>query len=351
MFHLKPIKTIVIRLLVSFAALASCHEAHLDSSDLESRVLRKLKPASKKSSKSPKSSAAIGGRYNEGGRGPSVHGKEESATRRLAPLVCKNWCYNNDKGWDIKCGWVNCNGCDECPKKTEKKKKDTKSDKARKKFRKALGCKSGLAKLPPNGMQGIVSDCLSLGDPYTCTYGWPIGCWDTSLVENMDRAFYAKNNDSGQATFNLPIDGWDTSSCTSMQEMFNYADAFNQDIGSWDVSKVSYMNGMFSYAKAFNQDIGDWDVSKVTVMQSMFFRAEGFNQDIGDWDVSKVTNMRNMFRNAESFNQCLSSWGNEASNSLDGVGVANMFTDSDCTDKADPDFPFDNTITNKWCSC
>jgi surface protein len=162
-------------------------------------------------------------------------------------------------------------------------------------------------------MEEIVGNCLILED---CPYGSTIGCWDTSLVVNMDRAFYYST-----PMFNDPIDGWDTSSCTSMKYMFELAEGFNQDIGSWDVSEV-------------------------TVMQRMFYQPQGFNQDIGDWDVSKVTNMQGMFRGAYAFNQCLSPWAKK----LDPpVSTDYMFTNSGCEYSTDPSSPFIDP--NDWCRC
>ena len=85
------------------------------------------------------------------------------------------------------------------------------------------------------------------------TYGWPIGRWDVSLVEDFSSLFYYKSS------FNENIGSWDVSSATSMYRMFQSAIAFNQDLSSWNVSSVTNMSSVFYGAFYFNQDLSSWE--------------------------------------------------------------------------------------------
>jgi surface protein len=60
--------------------------------------------------------------------------------------------------------------------------------------------------------------------------------------------------------------------------------------------------------RTFNQDISNWDTSRVTTMDFMFDNAQAFNQDISKWNTSSVTTMKQMFSSALVFNQDLSGW-------------------------------------------
>eukprot|EP00978_Attheya_sp_CCMP212_P030393 scaffold111540_cov55-Attheya_sp.AAC.2 len=134
------------------------------------------------------------------------------------------------------------------------------------------------------------------------TYGWPIGRWNVSNIEDFDRVL------EGLSCFNESIGSWDVSNAISMQAMFDAASKFNQDLSSWDSSNVTDMRAMFDGASSFNQDVSSWDTSNVTVMSCMFYDASSFNQDVSSWDTSNVTVMRCMFCDASSFNQDVSSW-------------------------------------------
>jgi surface protein len=143
-------------------------------------------------------------------------------------------------------------------------------------------------------------------EEFATTYGWPIGRWDVSHVQDFTHIFQF------QQSFNEKIDLWDVSSATSMEGMFNGARLFNRDLTSWNTSNVQSMYSMFCTAHHFNQDISSWDTSNVQGMNSMFKNATYFNQDISSWDTSNVQAMNSMFANATSFNQDISSWNNSA---------------------------------------
>jgi surface protein len=97
-----------------------------------------------------------------------------------------------------------------------------------------------------------------------CPYAFPINCWYTGAITNMDSAF------ANQQNFTKPLKCWDTSSVTSMQGMFYYTYDFNQPIGDWNTSKVTSMKQMFYYSTAFDKPIDEWDVSQVSNAGSLF---------------------------------------------------------------------------------
>ena len=145
--------------------------------------------------------------------------------------------------------------------------------------------------------------CNSLHSEDIATkYGWPIGTWDISGIEDLSNVFYFKND------FNEDISSWNTSNVTRMHYMFQGASSFNQNLSSWNTSNVRTMYGMFCHAKKFNQKISSWDTSNVTTMHGMFYYASNFNQDISSWNTSNVTTMDSMFHFASNFNQDTSSW-------------------------------------------
>eukprot|EP00978_Attheya_sp_CCMP212_P005708 scaffold12806_cov55-Attheya_sp.AAC.6 len=120
-------------------------------------------------------------------------------------------------------------------------------------------------------------------EDFATTYGWPIGRWNVSNVENFRIVFLHLKS------FNESIGSWNVSNATSMQKMFRGALSFNQDLSTWDTSNVTDMSFMFDgEALSFNQDISSWDTSNVTYMYSMFEGASSFNQDISSWDTSNV---------------------------------------------------------------
>jgi surface protein len=157
--------------------------------------------------------------------------------------------------------------------------------------------------------RNLIKDCVNSGDCSTggsySSYNYPntpIGCWNTSGVRFMSRAF------EQQSTFNKNINCWDVSRVSDMQVMFDGASNFNQPLEKWNVSRVTYMNNMFRNATTFNLPIQDWNVSNVSGMSGMFQGAHNFNQPIQDWNVSRLSFMSLMFNDANNFNQPLEDW-------------------------------------------
>ena len=104
------------------------------------------------------------------------------------------------------------------------------------------------------------------------TYGWPIGRWDVSQIEDFSEVFDECH------TFNEDISRWDTSHATNMKYMFHNAFAFNQPLARWDTSRVTKMDGMFYSAASFNQPLNSWNTSRVKSMKFMLLGAVNFNQ-------------------------------------------------------------------------
>jgi surface protein len=162
-------------------------------------------------------------------------------------------------------------------------------------------------------------------------YGWPIGIWDVSKIEDFSFLFSAFNFEDGNRfnpaamNFNEDVSGWDMSTATTMRSMFDGARSFDQPIGNWNVSRVTNMNELFYGASSFNQPLADWNVSSVADMSYMLGSAESFNQPIGNWNVSSVTSMSYMFYYASSFNQPLGTWDRSSLKFL-----TDIFRDSGC---------------------
>ena len=83
------------------------------------------------------------------------------------------------------------------------------------------------------------------------TYGWPIGSWCVSNIQDFSELFYgyANFNEDLYANFNEDLDGWDTSKATNMGIMFGGAGSFNGNVTTWDTSSVQTMASMFFGAK------------------------------------------------------------------------------------------------------
>ncbi|MEQ8573874.1 MAG: BspA family leucine-rich repeat surface protein, partial [Fulvivirga sp.] len=139
---------------------------------------------------------------------------------------------------------------------------------------------------------------------------------DLSNVTSMNRMFQAAN------AFNADISSWDVSNVKNFGVLFFQAHDFNRDISSWDVSSATNMISMFRDTRAFNQDLSSWDVDSVTNMLEMFMDARAFNGDISQWDIRSVNNFIKFLQGANSFSgpnydKLLNAWGELASN----VGV------------------------------
>lgn len=99
--------------------------------------------------------------------------------------------------------------------------------------------------------------------------------------------------------------GWiiSASHCT-----FSYFLEPQQSIGNWNVSSVTTMESMFEDANAFDQDLSQWDVGRVVTFAEMFQLAPNFNRPLGTWNVSSATSMTAMFDGANAFDQDISDW-------------------------------------------
>jgi surface protein len=157
------------------------------------------------------------------------------------------------------------------------------------------------------------------------TYGWPIGDWCVSNIEDFSELFSPSRNPAA-VDFNEDISRWDVSNAKTMESMFagsfDGSTRFNQPLADWNVSSVTDMRKMFCFADSFDQPLEDWDVSSVTDMSRMFENAYHFNQPLAAWNVSSVTHMFRMFYAASSFDQPLVDWN------LSSVTNTNFMFDS-----------------------
>ncbi len=140
---------------------------------------------------------------------------------------------------------------------------------------------------------------------------------DLSNVTSMNRMFQAAN------AFNTDISSWDVSNIKNFGVLFFQAHAFNRDISSWNVSSATNMISMFRDTRAFNQDLSSWDVDSVGNMVEMFMDARAFNEDISAWDIRSVNNFSKFLEGASSFSdrnydKLLTAWADLA----DSIGVA-----------------------------
>jgi hypothetical protein len=98
------------------------------------------------------------------------------------------------------------------------------------------------------------------------SYGWPIGVWDVSKIQDFsylfsaDESAFSEHFNPAAANFNEDISGWELSSATTTTSMFAGAVSFDQPIGSWNVSGVQDISFMFSRAISFDEPLGDWNV-------------------------------------------------------------------------------------------
>lgn len=176
------------------------------------------------------------------------------------------------------------------------------------------------------------------------SFNHDINEWDVSQVTDMEEMF------EDASSFNGDISGWNVSQVTDMKDMFEGASAFNGDISRWDVSNVKTMYDMFEDASSFNRDLSGWDVSKVTSLYQMFNGASLFNRDISEWDVSQVTDMNQMFNGASSFDQDLCAWGPKIFNDGTPPAFGDLFADTSCLNRGDPEDGIDGSPPQNFCS-
>jgi len=81
------------------------------------------------------------------------------------------------------------------------------------------------------------------------TYGFPIGDWCVSEVEDFSYLF-DPNRNPAMANFNEDLTNWCTCSATDMSYMFAGARRFNGDVSNFVTSEVTNMEGMFEGAAA-----------------------------------------------------------------------------------------------------
>jgi surface protein len=102
------------------------------------------------------------------------------------------------------------------------------------------------------------------------TYGWPIGVWNVSEIQDFSHLFAAydfpdsERSNFAATSFNEDIAGWDVSNATDMRYKFSHAESFNQPLADWNVSSVKDMSNMFGGASSYNQPLADWNVASVT---------------------------------------------------------------------------------------
>ena len=138
------------------------------------------------------------------------------------------------------------------------------------------------------------------------TYGWPIGNWCTSKVQDFGSIF------QHQRHFNEPLTGWSTASATNMGHFFQDAQQFDQDLSHFDTSQVQNMEFMFEAAVRFTgAGLENWTTHRLTNMAFTFMHALKFNADISKWSVEHVIDMKGVFRDARAFShdvKVLSQW-------------------------------------------
>lgn len=127
-------------------------------------------------------------------------------------------------------------------------------------------------------------------------YGYPIGKWNVSMVEDLSNLFDSQRNPLA-AVFNEDLSDWDTRRARDMSQMFRGAKRFNGDVTNFDTSSVTSMESMFEGALSFSQHLGDWDVRAVTTTEKMFLNAISFRgEGVDQWDLQSVEQVDEMVR-------------------------------------------------------
>jgi len=165
------------------------------------------------------------------------------------------------------------------------------------------------------------------------------------LLSKLSKVFTQLQSCTNNHVFNSCCNGCGYS-FTSADELRNAVDAFRYStvaatnkygtMNCWDVSRITDTSFLFENDETINEPIHCWNVSSVTDMSYMFKGATSFNQPLDMWNVDSVEKMEQMFYGATSFNQTLCEWYQTIWNPR--TVVLNMFSDTNCTDEADPNF-------------
>jgi hypothetical protein len=165
------------------------------------------------------------------------------------------------------------------------------------------------------------------------------------LLSKLSKVFTQLQSCTNNHVFNSCCDGCGYS-FTSTDELRNAVDAFRYStvaatnkygtMNCWDVSRITDTSFLFENDETINEPIHCWNVSSVTDMSYMFKGATSFNQPLDMWNVNSVEKMEQMFYGATTFNQTLCEWYQTIWNPR--TVVLNMFSDTNCTDEADPNF-------------
>jgi hypothetical protein len=127
-------------------------------------------------------------------------------------------------------------------------------------------------------------------------YGYPIGKWDVSRVDDFSRLFDTRRNPQA-AMFQDDLSGWDTRRATNMSFMFRGAVLFNGNVTAFDTKSVVSADSMFDGALSFDQDVSDWNVNKIGTANRMFRDAISFQGNgLDRWDLQSVEKVEEMVR-------------------------------------------------------
>jgi hypothetical protein len=127
-------------------------------------------------------------------------------------------------------------------------------------------------------------------------YGYPIGKWDVSRVDDFSRLFDARRNPQA-ALFQDDLSGWDTRRASNMSFMFRGAVVFNGNVSAFDTKSVVSADSMFDGALSFDQDVSDWNVNKIGTANRMFCDAISFQGNgLDRWDLQSVEKVEEMVR-------------------------------------------------------